>query len=157
MTPPANSEREKDDGGGGFGTGAAVGLSIGLVALAVLIGLAIFFLIRRKRKQREENEKLASNSSPDMGATTPARTLSESSRYMLGSDGRTVVGGWDGMQVPGNRQSRLMPVDPRLDPFAPVYQRGDGSASRESVHTVQDHHDYSRRVMPQQGLRVLNP
>lgn len=165
FTPTAPPEREKKDdgggGGGGFGTGAAVGLTIGLVALAAIIGAFIFFCMRKKRKEREENEKLRSGSSPDM-APTPARTLSESSRYMLGSDGRNVVGGWQpGMDQPGNRQSRLMPVDPRLDPFAPVYQRGDGAHSRESVQTIQDNHDYSRRVMPQGapqgGLRVLNP
>jgi cell wall integrity and stress response component len=51
-----------------------------------------------------------------------------------------------------------MPVDPRLDPFAPVYQRGEGNVSRESVNTLRDDHDYSRRVH-QKGpiLRATNP
>jgi cell wall integrity and stress response component len=85
--------------------------------------------------------------------------MSETSRYMLGTDGRQVVEGWErDDEVAGSRRSRLIPVDPRLDPFAPVYQRGDGSKSRESVATIRDDHDYSRRV--HQGrpiLRATNP
>jgi cell wall integrity and stress response component len=84
--------------------------------------------------------------------------MSENSRYVLGTNGRDVVETWEPDQdPPGSRKSRLMPVDPRLDPFAPVYQRGENK-SRESVNTLRDDHDYSRRVH-QQGpiLRATNP
>jgi cell wall integrity and stress response component len=91
----------------------------------------------------------------------PKRTMSENSRFMLGTDGRQVVEGWERepeMTQAGSRRSRLIPVDPRLDPFAPVYQRGEGSKSRESVTTIRDDHDYSRRVIPgHKILRAVNP
>lgn len=95
--------------------------------------------------------------------------MSENSRYVLGTDGRRVVEGWeaagggsgDVADTPvsaGSRRSRLMPVDPRLDPFAPVYQQGGGSGSRESVGSIQDNFDYSRRVVRGPPiLRATNP
>lgn len=87
--------------------------------------------------------------------------MSETSRYMLGTDGRRVVEGWEGDTATpasaGSRLSRLMPVDPRLDPFAPVYQRGERGRSRESVRSIQDNHDYSRRVATGPVLRATNP
>jgi cell wall integrity and stress response component len=84
--------------------------------------------------------------------------MSENSRYVLGTDGRQVVEAWEPADTPGSRRSRLMPVDQRLDPFAPLYQRGDGSKSRESINTIRDDQDYSRRVH-QTGpiLRATNP
>jgi len=83
--------------------------------------------------------------------------MSENSRYVLGTDGRQVVETWEPGDAPGSRRSRLMPVDPRLDPFAPVYQRGENK-SRESVNTIRDDHDYSRRVVHQGPiLRATNP
>lgn len=95
-----------------------------------------------------------------VGGVVPSRTMSESSRYVLNTDGRQVVESWEGEndQV-GTRRSRLMAtVDPRLDPFAKVYQRAGDSKSRESVNTIRDDHDYSRRIN-QQGpiLRATNP
>jgi len=86
--------------------------------------------------------------------------MSQNSSYMLRSDGRNVVEGWTDTEPerPGGRASRLLPVDPRLDPFAPVYQRGDGSKSHESLQTIHDNHDYSRRVHPKAPvLSVTNP
>jgi len=84
--------------------------------------------------------------------------MSENSRFVLGTDGRQVVESWEAGDVPGSRKSRLMPVDPRLDPFAAVYQRGDNK-SRESINTIRDDHDYSRRVVAHPGpiLRATNP
>lgn len=90
---------------------------------------------------------------------------------MLGTDGRHVVGNFqDDMNQPGNRRSRLMPVDPRLDPYAVggVYSRGDGTHSRESVMSIRDDRDYSRKVTggvvpgaaqspPRRVLGVANP
>lgn len=141
------------------------------MALACIVGGILFLFLRKKRKDGDA-ERLRSNSfSPAApGSGIPSRTMSENSRYMLGTDGRSeVVGGWqqDGvMNQAGNRRSRLMPVDPRLDPFAVVYQRGDGAHSRESVMSVRDDMDYSRRVVggpviagsaPKRVLGVANP
>ena len=147
--------------GGGLSTGSAVGLTIGLVALVAIVCGIIYFCIRKRRQDRAENYSNASRrgSTTGLGGPVPSRTMSENSRYFLGTDGRQVVETWepDTRDAPGSRKSRLMPVDPRLDPFAPVYQRGENK-SRESVNTLRDDHDYSRRVHQQAPiLRATNP
>lgn len=142
----------------GLNAGQAVGLTIGLVALVALIGGILFFCVRKRRQpagDQFDDFVRGDNSSGPL----PRRTMSETSRYMLGTDGRQVVEGWEPeTEVAGSRRSRLIPVDPRLDPFAPVYQRGDGSRSRESVATIRDDHDYSRRFHNGRPiLRATNP
>jgi cell wall integrity and stress response component len=146
---------------GGLGTGGAVGLTIGLVALVAIICSIIYYCWRRRQQVREEELAGGASrrgSSAGLGGPIPSRTMSENSRYVLGTDGRQVVEAWEPADTPGSRRSRLMPVDQRLDPFAPLYQRGDGSKSRESINTIRDDQDYSRRVH-QTGpiLRATNP
>jgi cell wall integrity and stress response component len=162
ITPTAPSEQNANNLSAtstnhDLGTGQAVGLTIGLVAVVGIIGAVIFFCIRKRRQiAAEDDEPIRGDSA---SGQFPRRTVSENSRYMLGTDGRQVVEGWQPepeMSVAGSRRSRLMPVDPRLDPFAPVYQQG--SKSRESVHTIRDDHDYSRRVATGRPiLRAVNP
>lgn len=136
-----------------------MGLTIGLVALIAIIAGVTYFCIR-KRRQAKAEEYAAMNSRREslagMGGPIPSRTMSENSRYVLGTDGKRVVETWE-PDTPRSRNSTLMPVDPRLDPFASVYQRGENK-SRESINTIRDDHDYSRRVH-QQGpiLRAVNP
>lgn len=61
---------------------------------------------------------------------------------------------WDSAR----RRSHLMPVDPRLDPFATGIYATDPNKSRESFNSLQDNHDYSRRVHePSRVLRAMNP
>jgi len=162
-TVPPNSQSGlgvKKSSSGGLGTGGAVGLTIGLVALVAIVCATIYFCIRKRRREREAeeyNNVSRRGSSAGLGGPVPSRTMSENSRYVLGTDGRQVVETWEAGDAPGSRRSRLMPVDPRLDPFAPVYQRGDNK-SRESVNTIRDDHDYSRRVVHQGPiLRATNP
>lgn len=148
--------------GGGLGTGGAVGLTIGLVALVGLIGAIAYCCVRRRRKAAAVAAAAAYDDNTPRGSSAggmPQRTMSENSRYMLGTDGNRVVEAWQEDDPAGSRRSRLMPVDPRLDPFAPVYQRGDASKSRESVATIQDNHDYSRRMVGngKGPLRAVNP
>lgn len=172
LTPTASPGAQsglgvKSSSGGGLGTGGAVGLTIGLVALLAIIGGALWFCLRKKKKQKEADEfaygsrrgSSAGLGGPALeGGKLPQRTMSEHSRYALATDGRQVVEAWEPGDAPNRRQSRLMPVDPRLDPFAPVYQRGDHNKSRESVNTIRDDHDYSRRVVHQGPiLRATNP
>jgi cell wall integrity and stress response component len=153
----------KKSSSSGLSTGGAVGLTVGLVALVALICSIIYFCIRKRRKEKAraaaDDINSRRGSSAGLGGHIPSRTMSENSRYVLGTDGRQVVETWEPetRDAPGSRRSRLMPVDPRLDPFAPVYQRGENK-SRESVNTIRDDHDYSRRVH-QQGpiLRATNP
>ena len=164
-TPPSASETSsssvtKKKKSSELNTGQAVGLTVGLVALVGLIG-AFLFLFMRRRKQAvtatdydtvSRNDSVLVNAAA--GGKPPSRSMSENSRYVLGTDGRQVVETWE----PSNRRSTLMPIDPRLNPFTPLYQRGDGSKSRDSVNTLRDDHDYSRRIN-QQGpiLRATNP
>jgi cell wall integrity and stress response component len=159
-SPPAgdNTSAFEQTSTHGLNTGQAVGLTIGLVALIAVIGAVIFFCVR-KRRQNAAAEPFDDVRGDSSSGPLPKRTMSETSRYMLGTDGRQVVEGWEPEdEVAGSRRSRLVPVDPRLDPFAPVYQRGDGSKSRESVATIRDDHDYSRRVHGGRPiLRATNP
>ncbi|KAL3426924.1 hypothetical protein PVAG01_00433 [Phlyctema vagabunda] len=160
-TPPqqasATSTPEPSKGSSGLGTGGAVGLTIGLVALVALIGAIVFFYYRKKRKEKEAALASLEPERRDSGGTgggVPSRTMSENSRYMLGHDGRQLVEAWE--TEPGSRTSRLVPIDPRLNPFSGPYLAA--SKSRESVNTLRDDHDYSRRVQPQKTvLRMTNP
>ncbi|KAH6671957.1 hypothetical protein B0J14DRAFT_669432 [Halenospora varia] len=159
-TVPPNSQSlngvAKGKGSGGLSTGGAVGLTVGLVALVAVIGAMVFYYIRKRRQEKAEAYNNVSRRGSVSGFGAPQRsatTMSENSRYVLGTDGTRVVERWE--EDPDVRRSRLMPVDPRLDPFAPVYQRGDHNKSRESVNTIRDDHDYSRRVHA--PLRATNP
>ncbi|OAQ66068.1 carbohydrate-binding WSC [Pochonia chlamydosporia 170] len=126
----------------GLKTGAIVGIVVGIVGgVLVLAGLIMFFYFRRK-KQRQENDyrddpSIRGSSSGMMGSGRP-----EMSRAP-GSPGST-----------GNRSSTLQ-IDPRMDPFQQsLYAR---SGSRESVNTLRDDHDYSRRIQQPKVLRATNP
>ncbi|KAK0111540.1 hypothetical protein ONS95_001893 [Cadophora gregata] len=164
-TVPPNAQATNEltpsnEGGGGLGTGGAVGLTVGLVALVAIIAAAVFFFIRKRRRDQEGSDNLSRRgSSAGFGAAViPSRTMSENSRYVLGTDGRRVVETWEPGETAEVRRSRLIPVDQRLDPFSPVYQRGDNK-SRESVNTIRDDHDYSRRMVTGGTgiLRATNP
>ncbi|PMD54140.1 uncharacterized protein K444DRAFT_634905 [Hyaloscypha bicolor E] len=164
ITPTASANSQtgtsQKSTSGKLGTGGAVGLTIGLVALIATVTALLWFYFRRKRKQEAEEFNNASRrgSTAGLGGPIPSRTMSENSRYVLGTDGRQVVETWEPGDAPGSRRSRLMPVDPRLDPFAPVYQRNGDNKSRESMNTIRDDHDYSRRVVHQGPiLRATNP
>jgi cell wall integrity and stress response component len=131
------------------------------VVLIVTIALMAWYYMRKRKQEKEEafqNLSRANSVTGQLGSAgggVPSRTMSENSRYVLGTNGRQVVETWE-PESAGSRQSRLVPVDPRLDPFAPLYQRDNHS--RDSVNTLRDDHDYSRRVQqPRPVLRVNNP
>ena len=166
-TPPAaasvgasQATKEKSGGGGGLGTGGAVGLAIGLIALFAIIGGVGFWLFKkRKGKGMEEEARRnmhdSKRSSTSALRTDMTRSMSQHSRFVLGSNGQTVVGGFEPVTptVEGSGSSRisahgLKPVDPRLDPFGVAY----GNRSRESLNTINDGHDYTRKI-----LRTTNP
>ncbi|SZF05282.1 unnamed protein product [Blumeria hordei] len=165
LTPPTSQASEPTyhkDGGRGLSTGAAVGLTAGLVALVATICSITYFCLRKRKERGVEDLSSIGDrrgSSAELGGHTASRTMSENSRYVLGTDGRRVVETWESKDETGHRKSRLIPVDPRLDPFAPVY-RIDDNKSRESINTLRDDLDYSRRVHGgQRGpiLRATNP
>lgn len=154
-------DTKEKSGGGGLGTGGAVGLAIGLIALFAMIGGAVFWFYKRKKRQNMEEEQARRNMDDSKRSSTSAlrtdmtRSMSQHSRFVLGSNGQTVVGGFEPVTptVEGSGSSRisahgLKPVDPRLDPFGVAY----GNRSRESLNTINDGHDYTRKI-----LRTTNP
>lgn len=84
-----------------------------------------------------------------MTASTPRTGEMSESRYYMSADNPP---------EPTRRRSTLMPVDPRLDPFAKgIYNRPENK-SHESVNTIYDEQDYSRRIQdPPRVLRAVNP
>ncbi|RDW77013.1 hypothetical protein BP6252_05066 [Coleophoma cylindrospora] len=162
-SPPSSSEQTTSSKkSSSLGTGAAVGLTIGLVALVALIAGIVFLYLRKKRKEEEEEKRASALGVVERKTSSGAgsgggvsRTLSENSKYMLGTDGRQVVEGWDTSE-PGSRRSRLIPIDPRLDPYSGVYS--NENKSRESINTIRDNHDYSRKFNQARPiLRATNP
>lgn len=122
--------------GGGLETGGVVGIVVGVIAgVLAIAGLSLFFYFRHKKQNQDESSIRGSLSGmiggrPDMSAAP-------------GSPGST-----------GNRSSTLQ-IDPRMDPFKQgLYAR---SGSHESVNTLRDDHDYSRRIQQPKVLRATNP
>ncbi|KAG6110665.1 hypothetical protein E4U14_002729 [Claviceps sp. LM454 group G7] len=126
----------------GLKTGAVVGIVVGVVGgVLILAAVMIFFYFRHKKQQQQngyqDDPSIRGSSSGMMGSGR-----AEMSRAPT-SPGST-----------GNRSS-LLPVDPRMDPFQQsLYVR---SGSRESVGTLRDDHDYSRRIQQPKVLRATNP
>ncbi|OAA50489.1 Carbohydrate-binding WSC [Metarhizium rileyi] len=145
---PTETGYSSNDGQGaslqdsGLQTGSIVGIVVGVIGgVLALAGLAMFFYFRRKKQQQEDDYQddpsIRGSSSGMMGSGRP-----EMSRAP-GSPGST-----------GNRSSTLQ-IDPRMDPFQQsLYVR---SGSRESVNTLRDDHDYSRRIQQPKVLRATNP
>ncbi|KAK5633839.1 hypothetical protein RRF57_009554 [Xylaria bambusicola] len=126
----------------GLSSGAAAGVAIGVLALVAIIGgIAVFFWLQRKKRRQEEELH-----------SRPRSHLS-CSQGMMSTPTTTMASIWDGENTStGRRNSRLMPHDPRMDPFATnIYTRFENK-SRESINTLQDNQDYSRKV-----LRTTNP
>ncbi|OTB19896.1 hypothetical protein K445DRAFT_7914 [Daldinia sp. EC12] len=124
----------------GLSTGAAVGIAIGVfAAVGLAIGAGLFFWLRRRR--RDQGDALADSPGSHRG----------SSAGMMSTPTTGMASVWDGDTASGRRNSRFMPHDPRMDPFAAnIYSREN--KSQESINTLQDNHDYSRKV-----LRTTNP
>ncbi|KAK7927129.1 er membrane protein [Apiospora marii] len=129
-----------DSGSKGLSTGAAVGVAVGVIGAIILTGaIAAFFWLRRKR--RHQNQALLDRQNSVRG----------SSAGMMSTPRTEMASTWDGDSM-GRRNSRLMPHDPRMDPYATnIYGRFDNK-SHESINTLRDDRDYSRRV-----LRTTNP
>jgi cell wall integrity and stress response component len=140
---------EDSGGGGGLGTGATVGIVVGVI-LAVLaiagVGLFLFFR-RRKRNQAEagfENDpSVRGGGSPGVG--------SSNSRSEMGMAGTPMSPG----SLATTRRNSQLQIDPRMDPFKNGLY--GANASRESINTIRDDHDYSRRIQPPKVLRATNP
>ncbi|KAK4218520.1 hypothetical protein QBC37DRAFT_188377 [Rhypophila decipiens] len=153
--PPA-SLAESNSGGGGLATGAAVGIAVGVVAALAVVGVFLWlWCVKRKRREAEANGGTLGtpsvHGSSGMLGTPKTAEISNPFGASDGSDG----GVWD---ANGKRRSHLMPIDPRLDPFAKGIYAGAQNKSHESIGSLQDNHDYSRRVhQAPRVLRAVNP
>ncbi|KAJ4120044.1 Cell wall integrity and stress response component 4 [Fusarium equiseti] len=142
---PAN-ENTSDDSTekSGLGTGQVVGIVVGVIAAVIFAaGFALFLWFRRKKQQ---NEQEAYQDDPSI--------RDSSSGIAQRPDMSTVAGSPIASAAAGSRNSTLQ-VDPRMDPFKQgLYVR---SASHESINTLRDDHDYSRRIQAPKVLRATNP
>ena len=148
LTPTETNSSDESGGnqssssGGGLSTGAIAGIAIGVIgAVLIVAGIALFFFFRRKKQRKQEQDgyqgdpSFRGGSSGMMGSQRPEMSTSGAASGSPGSA--------------GNRNSTLQ-VDPRMDPFKQgLYVR---SHSHESVNTLRDDHDYSRKI-----LRATNP
>ncbi|KAL6852137.1 hypothetical protein J3F83DRAFT_564542 [Trichoderma novae-zelandiae] len=143
------SKDESGSGGGGsskksgLGTGATVGIAVGVVGgVLAIAGALLFWFLRRRRQKKDEyhNDPSVRGSSSGMVGVMPGELTGNS-----GSPASPVSA--------LNRNSTIL-IDPRMDPFKQgLYIRG----SHESLNTLRDDHDYSRRIQPPKVLRAVNP
>lgn len=155
-TPTGNGTPElaTEEKSSSLSTGATVGVAvsvIGVVAIAAIF--VVWFFLKRKRRNAEEGLFTASRrgSSPGMIPTPKTGEVSEN-RFTDAPNPGPI---WD---VSSKRRSHLMPVDPRLDPFAKGIYVGAQNKSHESISSLQDNQDYSRRIQePPRVLRAMNP
>lgn len=139
-TPTETGDRSHDNSPvdankSGLGTGAIVGIVVGVIGGILVLAGAILFIFMRRRKQEKEDQYHGDSS-------------------VRGSGSRHGRGSPSSPGSAGNRSSMLQ-VDPRMDPFQQgLYAR---SGSSESVNTLRDDHDYSRRIQAPKVLRATNP
>ncbi|KAG7411376.1 hypothetical protein ACKAV7_010127 [Fusarium commune] len=126
----------------GLGTGQVVGIVVGVIAAVIgAAALALFLWFRRKKQQ---NEQEAYQDDPSVRDSSSG--IARPDMSMAGSPVASAAA--------GSRNSTLQ-VDPRMDPFKQgLYVR---SASHESINTLRDDHDYSRRIQAPKVLRATNP
>ncbi|CAH0054897.1 unnamed protein product [Clonostachys solani] len=125
--------------------GAIAGIVIGIVA-ALLFGIGLAFFLYRRRKQNESkadyqgDPSVRGSSSERMSSIRPEMSMTGASAASPTQN--------------SNRNSTLQ-IDPRMDPFKQnLYAR---SGSHESINTLRDDHDYSRRIQQPKVLRATNP
>lgn len=126
----------------GLKTGEVVGIVVGVIgAVIVAAGLALFFWFRR-RKQRQRREGFEDDPS--------IRDSSSGNRPDMSAAGASPAS-----PSAASKRNSTLQVDPRMDPFKQgLYVRG---GSHESVNTLGDEHDYSRRIQAPKVLRATNP
>jgi cell wall integrity and stress response component len=146
----SSGEAVVENKGGGLGSGAIAGIVVGVVGgLAVVIGVFVWlWCVKRKRQNEAGANGLGS---PMRGGSGSLGTMATPN---TGDMSESRFGGSDSQK----RRSHLMPIDPRLDPFAKGIYASDQNRSRESFSSLQDNQDYSRRVhQPGRVLRATNP
>jgi cell wall integrity and stress response component len=158
VTPPdlagsessANGNTSSNDSGG-LATGAVVGIVIGVIAAVLAVAGAIIFWFFRRRKQQKVNNGYDEPNSSQRGSSSGMIASTRNPEMVVTSDNQ---GSWSPNSASEQRRSRLMAVDPRMDPQGrPMFLR---NKSHESVNTLHDDQDYSRKVA-KPVLRATNP
>ncbi|KAL7900585.1 hypothetical protein HDV63DRAFT_286758 [Trichoderma sp. SZMC 28014] len=126
----------------GISSGAIAGIVVGVVGGLALIAAALFFFLRRRRQNQDEyrdDPSVRGSSSGMVGSVPPEMSVN---------------GGSPASPVSVANRSSTIQIDPRMDPFKQgLYIRG----SHESLNTLRDDHDYSRRIQRPPVLRATNP
>lgn len=136
----ANEKSQKS----GLSTGQVVGIVVGvIVAVLGIAALVLFFWFRRKKQQ---NEQEAFHDDP---------SIRDSSSGIAQRPDMSMAAGSPVSAAGASNRNSTLQVDPRMDPFKQgLYVR---SASHESINTLRDDHDYSRRIQAPKVLRATNP
>ncbi|KAK4248118.1 hypothetical protein C7999DRAFT_40643 [Corynascus novoguineensis] len=155
--PTATNDGSLVEGNGsGLNGGAIAGIVIGVIGGLLVLAAFLWFCFVKRRRDRDGADmgsQIGAGGSPGRMATPKSGEMTES-RYG-GTPGGPSVSAWDSQN---KRRSHLMPVDPRLDPFATGLYASDQNRSRESFSSLQDNQDYSRRVhQAPRVLRATNP
>lgn len=145
----SSSQSKSGDGDSFFdhtGKVAGVFTVVGVVG-AALIGLLIFFLCRHRRRKQQEEAILGT---PGSSADSPNAFIGGATSLQRDQSNATTLARFNFDEKGRMDNSTIVPitVDQRLDP-GQVFMRWDNNDSRRSL---QDEHDYSRKV-----LRVTNP
>ncbi|KAM0464604.1 hypothetical protein ACHAPV_002436 [Trichoderma viride] len=126
----------------GISSGAIAGIVVGVVGGLALIAAALFFWLRRRRQNQDEyrdDPSVRGSSSGMVGSVPPEMSVN---------------GGSPASPVTAANRNSTIQIDPRMDPFKQgLYIRG----SQESLNTLRDDHDYSRRIQRPPVLRATNP
>lgn len=143
------AQGSSDGGDSGPSTGAVAGIVVGVIAgVLAIAGFLLFFWFRKRKQRQQVDEKFDEPSSSQRGSSAGMISGSRNPDTMVAVDGR----GWESDAPDEQRRSRLMAVDPRLDPRS-MFMR---NKSHESINTIHDDQDYSRRVT-KPVLRATNP
>ncbi|KAJ2903761.1 hypothetical protein MKZ38_009413 [Zalerion maritima] len=131
---PDGSVRDSSDGGG-LSSGAAAGVAAGVIVAVLGISGGLFFLWWKKRRDRQE----ACSADPSPRSSSAGMVSTMASMTEAGQSGT-------------KRGSKFIPIDDRMEFHHGIYARGEHPVSRDSVDSLRDDMDYSRRV-----LRTTNP
>ncbi|KAH6890611.1 hypothetical protein B0T10DRAFT_459260 [Thelonectria olida] len=125
----------------GLSTGAVVGIVVGVIAAVIgAAAIALFFWFRRRKQQKEDGFQ----DDPSI------RDSSSGPRPNVSMAGASPIS-----PIAASKRNSTLQVDPRMDPFKQgLYVR---SGSHESINTLRDEHDYSRRIQAPKVLRATNP
>lgn len=134
--------------------GAIAGLVIGILAVLIaFIAGALLYRRQQRRREQAENSPLAAGMAGSHRRMSSAGMMSKAGT--VSSHGYGLAMEEDSYGSPSRRMS-MKPMDPRLDPKQTfgLYR----AASHDSLNTIRDDQDYSRRVHePARALRVFNP